>query len=267
MKSFFISIILIYLTVCFLLYLFQRHILYFPQRSLLLPNVNTISFEFEDITLKGWVLHEGKSKALIYYGGNAENIEMNVDFFKEQLRDHTIYLIPYRGYGENSGTPSEKALYWDALRIYDFVNSKHKEVALMGRSLGSGVATYVGSQREISRMILVTPFDSIENVAKEIYWMFPISLLIRDRYRSSDRVSNITAPTLMLIASEDRIIPRRHSERLKTFFDPSRITSVVLKGATHNDIHLFGEYALSIKNFLSVSTPAKKQTKPPKFEN
>ncbi|MCP4295939.1 MAG: alpha/beta hydrolase [Proteobacteria bacterium] len=131
------------------------------------------------------------------------------------------------------------------------VKDKHTELTLMGRSLGSGVAIYVGAKREISRMILITPYDSIENVAKEIYWMFPIKFLIKDRYRSIDRATSIKAPVLMLVASMDRVIPRKHSMNLKSYFDPSQLTYLEFDGTGHNDIHLHPDYPNSIQNFIS----------------
>ncbi|GAM70130.1 bem46 protein [Vibrio sp. JCM 19236] len=71
----------------------------------------------------------------------------------------------------------------------------------MGRSLGSGIATYVAANEDIDTLILVTPFDSVENVAREIYWMFPVSLLIKDRYASIDRVKDISAQTHVSLPS------------------------------------------------------------------
>ncbi len=114
------------------------------------------------------------------------------------LSGYTVYLIPYRGYGNNAGTPAEQVLYSDAVQIYTTIKDQHDSVSLMGRSLGSGIATYVAANRQVDKLILVTPFDSIENVAKDIYWMFPVSLLIKDKFRSSERVKDITAPNLYI---------------------------------------------------------------------
>jgi len=255
MKSFLLTVCLIYLGICLALFVLQRKILYFPVPALIsgaLPmNVEEISFETDGQILRGWLVNKGSAKALVYYGGNAENIEQNIEFFKSINTDYTIYLIPYRGYGNSSGTPSEKKLYQDALHIFDQLNKQHLSLSLMGRSLGTGVATYVAAQRKVEHLILVTPFDSIENVASNIYWMLPVSLLLQDKYDSLERASLITADDiLVLIAEQDEVIPRARTENLVKQLASRKFESLVIKGAGHNDISLYPEFSLSIQSRL-----------------
>ena len=120
----------------------------------------------------------------------------------------------------------------------------------MGRSLGSGVATYVAVNRQVEKLLLVTPFDSIENVAKNIYWMFPVSLLIKDKFQSINRVKNISAKTYIFIAENDRVIPRARSEQLIAQFSGQLKDSIVISGADHNDISLYPEYIAGVKRAL-----------------
>jgi len=255
MKSFLLTVCLIYLGVCLALFVLQRKFLYFPVPALIsgvLPvNVEDISFETDGQILRGWLVNKGREKALVYYGGNAENIEQNIDFFKAINLDYSVYLIPYRGYGNSSGTPSEKKLYQDALYIFDQLNKQHRSLSLMGRSLGTGVATYVAAQRKIEKLILVTPFDSIENVAKDIYWMLPVSLLMRDKYNSLERASLMSADDiLILIAEQDEVIPRTRTGKLIKQLGSRKFESLVIKGAGHNDISLYPEFSSSIQNTL-----------------
>lgn len=255
MKSFLLTVCVIYLGICLALFLLQRKFLYFPVPAVIsstLPmNVEGISFETDGQVLQGWLINKGHDKALIYYGGNAENIEQNIDFFKVINLEYTVYLIPYRGYGNSSGTPSEEKLYQDALYIFDELNKQHLSVSLMGRSLGTGVATYVASQRKIENLILVTPFDSIENVAKNIYWIFPVALLIRDKYNSLERAGIITADDiLILVAEKDEVIPRARTENLEKELRNRQFESIIIKGAGHNDISIYPEFSLSIQKTL-----------------
>jgi len=255
MKSFLLTVCLIYLGICLALFVLQRKILYFPVPALIsgaLPmNVEAISFETDGEILRGWLVNKGHDKALVYYGGNAENIEQNIDFFKAINTDYSVYLIPYRGYGDSSGTPTENKLYQDALYIFDRLSKQHRGVSLMGRSLGTGVATYVAAQRKVENLILVMPFDSIENVAKEIYWMLPVSLLIRDKYDSIERANSITADDiLILIAEQDEVIPRARTENLVKQLGSRKFEALVIKGAGHNDISLYPAFSLSIQSRL-----------------
>lgn len=250
MKSILVTLVVCYALFSLTFYSLQRRFLYFPQPTSDVYGEMNTSFVVDGKQRFGWVLNEGQPKALIYYGGNAESIEANIPFFKSVIPNYTIYLIPYRGYGNDVGAPTEKALYRDAMQIFQLIESKHDSISLMGRSLGSGIATYVAANRQVDKLILVTPFDSIENVAKDIYWMFPISLLIKDRYRSADRVKNITAQTYIFIAEDDRVIPRARTDQLVAKFDDQLIEAVVIIGAGHNTISQFPSYVSGLKRAL-----------------
>lgn len=250
MKSLFLTLLVFYVLFCLTFCSLQRKLLYFPQPAGEAYGTPTIRFDIGGEQLNGWVLNGGQPKALIYYGGNAENIEGNIPFFKAVLPDYTVYLIPYRGYGNSTGEPTEQALYSDAVEIFKRVKDNHESVSLMGRSLGSGVATYVAANRPVDRLILVTPFDSIENVAKEHYWMVPVSLFIKDSYRSVSRVKDITAKTYIFIAENDRIIPRKRTDQLIARFGDQLEEVFIIRGAGHNTISEYPSYAESLRQAL-----------------
>jgi len=254
MKLFLSLILIIYFSICLLFYIFQRSFLYFPQPTGAIDRtgspIASVEFKNKQQLLTGWVLNPGQQQALLFYGGNAGVIENTIGFFNQVAPNHTVYLIPYRGYGSNSGKPTEQALYSDALYVYDQIKDQHNSIDLMGRSLGSGIATYVAVNRSINRLVLSTPYDSIENVAKELYPFLPVSLLARDKYLSVGRAPKITAKTLILIAENDRVIPRDRSEALADKFDQSLLTKVVIANADHNDISMYSEYLKSVQIFL-----------------
>lgn len=252
MKIFFGLVIFGYLAICVLFFIFQRSFLYFPQPASY-ANEMTTTFNNSGQKLTGWVVNPGQKHLLLYYGGNASAIENNVDFFNLVAPQHSVYLIPYRGYGNNKGTPTEEALYSDALHIYEHLIKNYESVTLMGRSLGSGVATFVAANRKVNKLLLVTPFDSIENVAKTHYPFLPVSLLATDKFLSAERAHKITARTLILIAEKDQIITRERSEALANEFDLKRLTKVVIDGADHNDISMHANYVENVQKFLKVT--------------
>jgi len=250
MKSMLIVFLVFYISSCSVLYLLQRKFLYFPQPSAAVHGVTDISFDADGEQLRGWVVNEGRPKAILYYGGNAENIENNITLFKTALPEYTVYLIPYRGYGNSTGYPTEDFLYRDALSIFDRVKDSHRQISLIGRSLGTGVATYVAANRQVEKLILVTPFDSVVNVAKSVYWMFPVSLLIQDKFASVNRVKNISAKTYIFIAEKDRVIPRVRTEQLIAQFSDQLKGTIIVAGAAHNDISQYPEYIAGLKQAL-----------------
>src|SRR6056300_824697 len=128
----------VYLLICAVLFVYQRKLLYIPVP--VDPNFRAqeITIDNNGTKLHGWVLHPGKSRALIYFGGNSEPIANRRDYFDSLFVDYSVYLINYRGYGNSQGQPSETALYADALAVYDHVRQQHDSISVYGRSLGSG---------------------------------------------------------------------------------------------------------------------------------
>lgn len=250
MKGILVSLVVLYALFALAFCSMQRKFLYFPPPASNLFGEMNISFTSNGIELSGWVLNQGQSRALIYYGGNAESIEANIPFFRSLNPEYTIYLLPYRGYANNPGKPSEEALYNDAVEIFNAIQDKHESISLMGRSLGSGVATFVAANHPIDRLILVTPFDSVENVAKDIYWMFPVSWMIKDRYASVDRAKEINAKTYIFVAERDRVIPRKRTEQLIEAFTHKEIEVFLVSGANHNNISEFPTYVSALKAAL-----------------
>ena len=121
----------------------------------------------------------------------------------------------------------------------------------MGRSLGTGVAVYLASKKKVSRLILVTPFDSMTRLASSYYPFVPVSLLLKDRFESISRAADIDIPTLLIIAEHDEVIPRRNSDRLVSALNPDLTSVQVVRGTNHNSIETNPMYHNSIKSFIT----------------
>jgi uncharacterized protein len=238
-----------YISAGILLMIFQRSFIYFPQEANN-PGLKEMVLKDKKEKIKILVSNEGCEDAILYFGGNAEAVYVYYDNFAHNFKNRTVYLVNYRGYGGSSGTPSEAALYEDALLAYDTLKSKHKNIAVIGRSLGSGVATYVAAKRDVKKLILVTPFDSVEAVAQAQFPIFPIAWMLLDPYDSIGRAKEIKAQTLLLIAGDDTLIPNENSMRLYNAFLPSQVHKQRFQGFGHNDIQSASRYYLAMKEFL-----------------
>lgn len=224
-----------YLGLCALLYFAQRSQIYFPVPESDPPGATAIRLAGDGVLLKIWALVRPGPRALIYFGGNAEEVSANLAPFASAFPDHSLYLVNYRGYGGSGGQPSEAGLFADATAVFDQLRTRHGEISVIGRSLGSGVAAHLASEREVRRLVLVTPFDSMVNVAGSHFRYLPVRLLLRDRYDSASRVPAIRAPTLVVIAGADEIVQRARSEALVEAFPPSQVEVMVVENASHND--------------------------------
>ena len=249
-------ILIVYLGLCAWLWLTQRSLIYYPTPAVSNPLADELLLESGGETLQVWRVSHGHEHGVIYFGGNAEEVSQNSAELLRYFDDLTVYLVNYRGYGGSSGTPAEAALFQDALSVYDFVARRHAEISVIGRSLGSGVATYLAAARQTSRLVLVTPFDSLDRVAQAAFPLFPVSLLIRDRFDSLARAESIRVPTLIAIAEHDEVIPRAHSDNLAAAIDPSLLQVTVIYGAGHNTIGGQAQYMQSLSEFLRSKTDA-----------
>ena len=260
MKNSFIRIVLVlvvsYLLFCAYLLVNQRSYIYFPQSGLrtelraITDSAPVFELNNQGVTLRGWVLNKGRPQAIIYFGGNAERVEANIPEFRQAFSDHSVYLMPYRGYGESEGTATEENLNSDALAIYDELAKTHDSIHVIGRSLGGGVATYLASIKKVDKLMLVTPFDSAVNLARVFYPLFPIGLILTDQYDSASRVGQLDVPTLVVVAGNDEIVPRQNTERLLSAFRPDHLTVKVIDRATHNSISTYPEYLITLAEFV-----------------
>ena len=241
--------LVVYVVGAVALYAYQRKLLYFPSPEYA-HEFDSLELHNEQEVLKVAVLNPGQSRAIIYFGGNAESVIFKAEPFLENFPDHTIYLVNYRGYGGSTGTPTELGLYSDSLALYDRVSTSYESISLMGRSLGSGVATFLASQREVAHLALITPYDSIKNVAQARIPIYPAGLLIKDRYESAEKAKRVTARVLIVMAELDSVIPNSHSIKLSEAFQEEQVSIINIKGADHNNISLDLEYYSSLKRFF-----------------
>ena len=243
----------VYAVLCALLYLAQDRLLYLPTREVTLAGVRAIRLQCPDATLKIWELHPQAAGALIYFGGNAEDVSADLADFDAMFPDRAVYLVNYRGYGGSTGRPSESALISDAVATYDWVAVHHPRVAVIGRSLGSGVAIALAARRPVDRLALVTPYDSIANVAADHFPWVPVRWLLRDRYDSLQRVGAVRVPVLALLAEHDQVVLRARSEALLAAIPAAIRHTLLIGGATHNDISFFPAYFRSLREFVALS--------------
>jgi len=243
-----------------LIYFLQERLIFFPQpvaQDPLQANpgaaIEEVSLVTADqVRLRGWLVKATPTPAplLLYFGGNAEEVSWLAST-ADRYAGWSLLLFNYRGYGRSEGKPGETELFADALQIHDYAAKRAQggRVAVMGRSLGSGVAVYLAAQRPVAGVILVSPYDSIESVAQGVYPFLPISLMLKHRFDSLSRAPGIKAPLLCLVASGDRVIPRPHSERLYAAWGGPRQWREI-RPADHDSLAGEPEYWRAIAAFL-----------------
>jgi pimeloyl-ACP methyl ester carboxylesterase len=221
---------------CIALFVFQRALIYYPQPRTIDTPESLLALSVADAQVLVTVRPHDGPKALIYFGGNAEDVSRSLPGFSQAFADHAIYLLHYRGYGGSTGSPSEEAIQRDAMTLFDYVYNSHPDIAVIGRSLGSGVAVRLASQRPASRLILITPYNSLEDLAARQFPWFPVKWLLQDKFESWKYAAHITVPTLLVAAEHDEVIPRASTDRLYTHFAKGVATLLVIPDTGHNSI-------------------------------
>jgi uncharacterized protein len=240
-------------------YLLQEKLLFYPQplgKPINVPNVEEVKITTPDgVTLHGWLVkghHALPAPLVIYFGGNAEEVSWLASV-ADQFGGWSLLLVNYRGYGGSEGKPGERELFADALTIHDWAVHRPdvlpERVIAMGRSLGTGVAVHLAANRKVRGVILVTPYDSITEIARRHYPYLPVGMLIRHPFDSISRVDKIDAPLLCLAAAEDLVIPPNHARRLHDAWRGPKTWREV-PDAGHDSISGDPEYWAAIGAFL-----------------
>jgi fermentation-respiration switch protein FrsA (DUF1100 family) len=224
MKYFYLalsSVVLAYFIIILFVYFYQRNLLYHPSENNYLND--KINFNYEEIfietdkniNLKSWFIKKdlNKFKTILIFHGNAGNLFNRVYKLNELNKlDVNILLISWRGFSGNKGKPTEKNLYHDAEEAVKWLNNRgaiSKNIILYGESLGTGVATELGTSNAFGGIILESPFTSIANAAKIYYPYLPVNIILKDRYDSIGKIKNITTPILIMHGKKDNIVPQK----------------------------------------------------------
>jgi pimeloyl-ACP methyl ester carboxylesterase len=232
----------LYVGLCLVLFLAQRSFIYYPQPKSAADHNPSLTLDVNGARVVIATRPTGPD-AVIYFGGNAESVSMSLPTLAEAYPGRSLFAMNYRGYGGSTGTPSEAALIADALVLFDHVHSDHAHIIVIGRSLGSGVAVHIASlRRPVERLVLVTPYDSLAEIAASQFRIFPVRWLLIDKFESWRYAPKVTAPTQLLAAQYDDIIPYASTRSLYQHFPEGLATLTVIPMVGHNSISESPDY-------------------------
>lgn len=185
--------------------------------------------------LCGWLFNRGSGRPLVVmYSGNGMSAGDWMSF-AEADEARSYLMVNYRGYGGSAGEPTEEHLVQDACSVLRQVREQVKpsSVALVGFSLGTGVAVQTAAQEDVQALVLICPFDSMENVACDMVPLLP-RLLLRDTYESAAYAPKVSCPVTVFSATQDEIVGAQRTQALMQAF-PQPVTHHAVT-AGHNTI-------------------------------
>ena len=237
----------VYAGLCVVFFVFQRSFIYMPT-PVTPAHAAAFTLEVPGATVRVSTRPHDGPKALLFFGGNAEDVAYTVPELADAFPDRAVYAMHYRGYSGSSGHPSETALRSDSRALFQHVHTRHPNVIVVGRSLGSSLAIQLAAEEPVSRLVLITPFESILSIAKRTAPFLPMRLLLRDRYESWRYAPHVTCPTLLIAASHDELVPLADTQRLIAGFPSDVATLRVIEGTDHNSVSDEAEFWEAMAN-------------------
>jgi uncharacterized protein len=236
-----------YLAISALVYLAQRRLQYHPSREAFSPaelglsNVEIVKLQTSDgETIIGWYAEAQAGKpTILFFHGNGGDISGRTERFRfYQVEGYGVFFLSYRGYGASSGSPTEPGLVADATAAHNWLTThgvSPERIALVGESLGTGVAVQLAAKMTVGAMALEAPFTSAADVARLSYWWLPVGLLMKDQFNSAPHIGDIHVPILVIHGTADEIIPLRLGEALFARANAPK-EFVAVAGGTHESI-------------------------------
>jgi uncharacterized protein len=214
-----------YAVLATVIYVAQRSLMYFPDTAHVVPaeagfpEAEEVPLTAADgVRVMAWHVPPRDAKpVIVYFHGNGGALRFRVARFHRLIADGVgLVALEYRGYGGSAGSPSEQGLIADAQAAYRFAAGRYPppQLVLWGESLGSGVAIALAAERPVGRVILEAPFTSAVALGARHYWYLPVSLLMKDQFRSDLRIGKVTAPVMIIHGVHDRVVPYAMGEQL-----------------------------------------------------
>ena len=259
LKKALLVLVLFYFAFLLFLYINQRDFLYHPDPKA--PDTAILrGVDFETVTVKtsdgidlnGWYIPaKGEKQTLVVFHGNSGNFGDRVGKLSEYVeRGYGVLFTEYRGFAGNSGSPSEQGLYKDARAFMAYIGDKQiDDIVIYGESIGTGVAVKMahenarmakGSHKnDIKAVVLEAGYSAMSDIAASHYPVFPVKLLLKDKFDARAYIADIQVPLLMVHGSHDTIIPIEVARQL---FDAAQQPKTFLEreGAGHNNLYAHG---------------------------
>ena len=191
--------------------------------------------------VRGYVYHPQGEDALqdlfIYFAGRGEDVRATAQALHWLPEGFGFAAVNYRGVADSEGHPSEIASVADAIQFANHLRKAFPQARLhvVGRSLGTGVAIQLVAQQDFSSLQLVTPYDSMLEVAKKRFPLVPLSLLLRNRFDSLTHCAEVAAKTQVLLAERDDVVLPERSQKLIAAW-PTPISVQTVPASDHHSI-------------------------------
>ena len=193
----------------------------------------------------------GGGELILGFGGNGWNGQDVAEYLHQIYPAAHIVAFHYRGYYPSTGSPSAAALIEDSPLIYDLAVKKlrPKKIFAAGFSIGSGVAAQLSAKRKLDGLVMVTPFDSLKQVAQSFYPWLPIAGFFAHEIDTASALEQSEVPIAILAGANDEIVAPERTEALRKRA-PAALFDRTIERAGHNDIYGRSDFQLAMREAL-----------------
>ena len=253
-------LIVVYLVAGVALYFNQENILFLSR-----PLSDDYNFEFshpfEELFLKTNgghinVVHfktENPKGVVLYFNGNSRNLASwgkRVQFLVEKQYD--VFVMDYRTFGKSKGELSEMAFYSDAQYCYNYLKNRYNEesISVYGRSLGTGIATYIAATNKPTKLVLETPYYSIEDIGQSRFPIFPVKWLLKYKFQSYKYIQQVACPITIFQGTNDDVVPFESAQKLFEVSNKENTEFIIIEGGRHNNLRRYNKYQQKIEQIF-----------------
>jgi len=189
---------------------------------------------------------------ILYFHGNAGNLDRwgtYADRFTKQ--GYNILMLDYRGYGKSEGKPSEANFYEDGQLAYDWIRQKAKasDLIIYGRSIGTGVACQIAANNPAKLLILETPFNNMNDVARTRFPYLFLPFPLRHQFPNDEHIKKVAYPVLIFHGTKDKVVPYECAAKLKLELKETDHFYTIENGG-HNNLNQFEIFNKTIATIL-----------------
>ncbi len=202
-----------------------------------LVGAQAVAIASGDGTINGWYQAPQPGRPVIlYFKGNSGSFSEEHARFEQFVADGYGFLaFDYRGFPLSPGAISQDNILQDGTSAFDWLQAKGFPIVIWGRSLGSGPATYVASQRDAAALLFEVGFFSAVSVANERYPYLPVGLAMQDTFPVNQWMVEVAEPVMVAHGTADTTIGVSNGERIHALA-PNPDELWIEPGAGHGDL-------------------------------
>ena len=207
-------------------------------------NMNVVQFLTNDSLPKGVVL---------YFHGNRKNIGWYADYASNFTKNgFEVWMVDYPGFGKSTGRLTEQKLYDDAMQLYIMARSKFPadSIILYGKSLGTGIASWLAARRSCKQLILETPYYSMTSLVQYYLPIYPVNTLLKYKLPVYKYLSLVNAPVTIFHGTKDKVIPYSNAHRLTAAMH-SKDRFITIENAGHNNLNDYPQFHNALDSLLN----------------